>query len=415
MNWFTFKSSTWLALSTIRAHKMRTFLTVLGVIIGTSTIIGVGSIIAGLDGAITDIIRSFGPNTLIVFKIRGTMRFGDLTPEERQRKPLTYENAMAVRERCPSVVHVSPYLFPTLDFRTGNRAKYKGNEVYQIRFAGTTESYASGGLVEMKYGRFFTDMESQHRMSVVVIGEDIQKTFFPNVDPVGKWIEVSGHQFEVVGSMVRPSVMLAAQDDLRVIIPYWTMRKMFPSSKEHMLVIVAEEGKLAQAMDEVHGVLRQERRVPQNKPDTFWISTAEQMVEDFRKTTSVVAIVMVVLSSIGLLVGGIGVMNIMLVSVTERTREIGIRKAVGARRADIVLQFLTEATVLTGAGGLVGIFIGWVIATVARLVFPALPTSVPVWAAVMGVVVSVGIGLFFGIWPANKAARLDPVDALRYE
>jgi putative ABC transport system permease protein len=415
MNWFTFKSSTWLALSTIRAHKMRTFLTVLGVIIGTSTIIGVGSIIAGLDGAITDIIRSFGPNTLIVFKIRGTMRFGDLTPEERQRKPLTYENAMAIRERCPSVVHVSPYLFPSFDFRAANRAKYKGNEVYQIRFAGTTESYAFGGLVEMKYGRFFTDMESQHRMSVVVIGEDIQKTFFPNVDPVGKWIEVSGHQFEVVGSMVRPSVMLAAQDDLRVMIPYWTMRKMFPSSKEHMLVIVAEEGKLAQAMDEVHGVLRQERRVPQNKPDTFWISTAEQMVEDFRKTTSVVAIVMVVLSSIGLLVGGIGVMNIMLVSVTERTREIGIRKAVGARRADIVLQFLTEATVLTGAGGLVGIFIGWVIATVARLVFPALPTSVPVWAAVMGVVVSVGIGLFFGIWPANKAARLDPVDALRYE
>ena len=415
MNWFTFRSSTWLAFNTIREHKMRTFLTVLGVIIGTSTIIGVGSIIAGLDGAITDIIRSFGPNTLIVFKIRGTMRIGDLTPEERQRKPLSYENAAAIAERCPSVAHVSPYLFPTLDFRTGTKAKYKGNEVYQIRFAGTSESYASGGLVEMKYGRFFTDTESRHRMPVVVIGEDIQKTFFPNVDPVGKWIEVSGRQFQVIGSMVRPSVMLAAQDDIRVLVPYWTMRKMFPSSKEHMLVIVAEDGKLAQAMDEIRGVLRQERRVPQDKPDTFWISTAEQMVEDFRKTTSVVAIVMFVLSSIGLLVGGIGVMNIMLVSVTERTREIGIRKAVGARRADIVLQFLTEATVLTGVGGLVGIFVGWLIATVARLVFPALPTAVPVWAAVIGVVVSVGIGLFFGIWPANKAARLDPVDARRYE
>jgi len=351
-----------------------------------------------------------------VFKIRGAaIRLSDLTPEERQRKPLTYENAMAIAERCPSVAHVSPYLFPTLDFRSANRARYKGNEVYQIRFAGTTESYAYGGLVEMKYGRFFTDTEGRHRMPVAVIGEDIQKTFFPNVDPVGKWIEVNGRQFEGGGSMARPSVMLAAQDDTRILIPYWTMRKMFPASKEHMLVIVAEEGRLAQAMDEVRGVLRQERRVPLDKPDNFWISTAEQMVEDFRKTTSVVAIVMVVLSSIGLLVGGIGVMNIMLVSVTERTREIGIRKAVGARRADIVLQFLTEAAVLTGAGGLFGILLGWIIAAVARLLFPALPTAVPVWAAVLGVLVSVGIGLFFGIWPASKAAHLDPVEALRYE
>ena len=413
MNWFTFRSSTWLALSTIRAHKMRTFLTVLGVIIGTSTIIGVGSIIAGLDGAITDIIRSFGPNTLIVFKIRGTMRFGDLTPEERQRKPLTYENAMAIRERCPAVVHVSPYLFPSFDFRAANRAKYKGNEVYQIRFAGTTESYASGGLVEMKYGRFFTDMESQHRMSVAVIGEDIQKTFFPNVDPVGKWIEVSGRQFEVIGSMVRPSVMMAAQDDLRVLIPYWTMRKMFPASKEHMLVIVAEEGKLAQAMDEVHGVLRQERRVPQNKPDTFWISTAEQMVEDFRKTTSVVAIVMVVLSSIGLLVGGIGVMNIMLVSVTERTREIGIRKALGAKRRSILMQFIFEAGVICLFGGLVGVLLAWLLTLLIDATL--MPASISWPIVVMALLISLLVGVIAGIVPAYKGARQDPIEALRYE
>ncbi|MCC6365043.1 MAG: FtsX-like permease family protein, partial [Bryobacterales bacterium] len=167
--------------------------------------------------------------------------------------------------------------------------------------------------------------------------------------------------------------------------------------------------------DELRAVLRIERRVPHNKPDDFYISSAEQMVEDFRRITAVTALVMVVLSSIGLLVGGIGVMNIMLVSVTERTREIGVRKAVGARRADIVLQFLTEAVVLTGMGGLLGMVLGWMISKTASIVFPSLRTAVPLWAVALGVVVSVGIGLFFGIWPASKAARLDPVEALRYE
>jgi putative ABC transport system permease protein len=178
---------------------------------------------------------------------------------------------------------------------------------------------------------------------------------------------------------------------------------------------VAKPDKLPAAIDEARAVLRIMRRVPVAKPDDFFISTSEQMVEQFHSVTAMVALVMVVLSSIGLLVGGIGVMNIMLVSVTERTREIGIRKAIGARRSDIVLQFLTEAVVLTGLGGLIGMSVGWFISLVARLVFPALPTAVPLWAAALGVIVSVAIGLFFGIWPANKAARLDPVVALRYE
>jgi putative ABC transport system permease protein len=199
------------------------------------------------------------------------------------------------------------------------------------------------------------------------------------------------------------------------LLPYFTMRKMFPSAKEHMLVVMAKAGRLAQASDEIRAVLRVERRVPHDKPDDFFISSAEQMIEDFRKITAVTALVMVVLSSIGLLVGGIGVMNIMLVSVTERTREIGVRKAVGAKRFDIVVQFLTEAVVLTGMGGVLGMLVGWMISRGARMAFPDLPTAVPIWAVVLGVAVSVGIGVFFGIWPANKAARLDPVEALRYE
>ena len=403
-----------LALTTLRENKLRSFLTVLGVIIGTSTIIGVGSILTGFDGAVTGVLRSFGTNTLIAFKFQMGPRFGNLSPEERQRKPLTYENGVAVAERCSSVERVSPYLFPPWN-GTINKVRYKGNDMLQVQMGGTDESYAMGGQAEMKAGRFFTDAESLHRSPVVVIGEDVYKALFSVDDAVGKTIDVNGHQFQVVGVMLRPANSFPGSQDKRVLLPYFTMKKLFPQAKENMLVIVAKEGQFLQAQDEVRAVLRQERRVSLSQPDSFVISTSEQMVEDFRKITSLTAMVMIVLSSIGLLVGGIGVMNIMLVSVTERTREIGIRKAIGARRSDIVMQFLAEAVVLTGFGGLAGMTLGWLISVVVRMLLPSLPTTVPLWAAALGLVVSVGVGLFFGIWPANKAARLDPVESLRYE
>jgi len=401
-----------MALATIREAKLRSFLTVLGVIIGTGTIIGVGSIIAGLDHAITEILRQFGPNTMIVFKFRGGFRTDNLTPDEWKRKPLSLENARAIAERCPSVLHVAPYLFPD---RTGIRKiRYKGNEVFQINMGGTEEGYVSTG-VEMKYGRFFTDFENRRHLPVVVLGEDVASSLFPDVDPTGKWVEVVGKQFEVLGVMRRPAASLPGQEDRRVTLPYFTMQKMFPTAKENMLTVIAKDGMLPQAMDEVRMVLRQDRKVKYAEEDNFWISTAEQMVEEFHRVTGTVALVMVVLSSIGLLVGGIGVMNIMLVSVTERTKEIGVRKALGARQFDIILQFLTEASTLTFLGGLLGMLFGWMISVIARLVFPALATEIPIWAVVAGIVVSFGVGLFFGIWPASKAAKLDPVVALRYE
>jgi putative ABC transport system permease protein len=402
-----------LALETIRSHKLRAFLTVLGVIIGTGTIIGVSAILTGFDASMTAVLRSFGPNSIIVFKFPVGFRVGNLSPEERTRKNLTYENAVHLRERTKSVDDVSAMLFPN---RNTINAHYMGNDMYDVNLFGVEEGYArGGGQVDMHLGRFFTDEESHRRMPVAVIGADIEKGLYANVDPIGKTLQVDGHEFTVIGTMLRPAASFFGDTDNRVLLPYGSMHKMYPNAQENAIVVTATQGKLPEALDEVRTVLRIDRRVPYSKPDNFALSTAEQMVSDFRQITAMTFLVMVVLSSIGLLVGGIGVMNIMLVSVTERTFEIGIRKAIGAKKSDILIQFLLEAAALTGLGGIMGIIFGWLIALVARLVFSSLPASVPLWAAVMGIVVSVGIGLFFGIWPANKAARLDPVVALRYE
>ena len=405
-----------LALSTLRENKVRSFLTVLGVIIGVGTIVGVGSILAGLDGAVTGLIRSLGSNTAIVFKMRMGPSAGGRTSEELQRKPLSYENAMAIADRCPAVAHVSPYLLPPNAIKGGiDRARYKGNDYAGLQMAGSDDQYAMTNNVEMLAGRFFTESENQHRMPVTVLGEDLYRALFGMEQPIGKNIEIDGHELEVIGVMKRPAASIPGQDDNRAILPYFTMHKIFPTAQENLFFVLAKEGMLPAAVDQLSVVLRQERHVPLNKPDTFSVSTADQMVEDFRALTSVTALVMVVLSSIGLLVGGIGVMNIMLVSVTERTREIGVRKAIGARRRDIVMQFLTEAVVLTFLGGMIGMIAGYMVSFASRLAFPSLPSQVPMWAAGLGLVVSIGIGLFFGIWPASKAARLDPVEALRYE
>jgi putative ABC transport system permease protein len=401
-----------LALAALRAHKLRSFLTVLGVIIGTGTIIGVGSILTGFDGAVTGVIKTFGTDSMIITKYRSGITFGNRSREEIQRKPLTYANALAIRERCRTVESVSMMLRPQ---RGIHRAHYKNNDVYQINLFGADEKYAATGNAEMKQGRFYSEFENVHHEPVVVIGEDLYKNLFSGTDVIGREMQLDGHSYRVIGVMSRPANSFPGQQDTRAVLPYFTMRKLEPSAVEHIFIVASQPGLLSRAMDETRGVLRQERRLKFNEPDNFGISTADQMIEQFRQVTAVTALVMIVLSSIGLLVGGIGVMNIMLVSVTERTREIGVRKAIGARRIDIIVQFLTEAVVLTFTGGLFGMLVGWLISLGAGLLFPTLPTSVPVWAAVTGVLMSVGVGVFFGLWPATKAARLDPVDALRYE
>jgi putative ABC transport system permease protein len=410
MNWLAFLNAALLALQTIQARKMRAILTVLGVVIGTGTIIGVGAILTGFDASVTAVLSSFGPNSIIVFKFPAGVHVP--TPEERTRRDLTYENVTDIRDRCDACEEVSPMLFIDENFIS---ARYKGNDMFNIDLFGVEEGYAREGQVDMNQGRFFTEEESRSTIQVAVIGADVTKTLFANIDPIGKSIIVNGHQFEVVGTMNKPAASFFGQDDTRILVPFFTLKKNYPTAKELAIVINAKQNQLPKAIDQVRVILRIDRHVPYTKPDSFALSTAEQMVGDFRQITSMVALVMVVLSSVGLLVGGIGVMNIMLVSVTERTKEIGVRKAIGARRLDIVLQFLLEAVVLTAMGGFAGIVFGWLIALISRLIFPTLPTNVPLWAAALGIVVSAATGLFFGIWPANKAARLDPVEALRYE
>ena len=412
MNRRAFSNGIVLAWQTIRNHKLRALLTVLGVIIGTGTIIGVAAILTGFDASVAAVLRSFGPNSIIVFKFPVGPRTTGLTAEERTRKDLTYQNAIDIRERCRSVADVSAMLFP--NGRTYN-VHYKGNDMYNVNLFGVEEAYARGGQVDIHLGRFFTDEESHRRLPVAVIGADLEKGLYANVDPIGKSINLDGHEYTVIGTMLKPAASFFGDTDTRVLLPYGTMQRMYPASHENALVVTATDGHLPEALDEIRTVLRIDRRVPYDKPDNFAMSTAEQMVSDFRQITAITFLVMAVLSSIGLLVGGIGVMNIMLVSVTERTHEIGIRKAIGARRLDILVQFLIEAAALTGLGGIAGIIFGWLISLVSRLIFTSIPASVPMWAAVLGIGVSVAVGLFFGIWPANKAARLDPVEALRYE
>jgi len=252
-------------------------------------------------------------------------------------------------------------------------------------------------------------------MPVVVVGEDVAKRLLPNLDPIGKQIGVDGHELEIIGVMDRPASSLPGQDDTRVLLPYFTMRKMFPAAREHMLIVIASPGMMTKAQDEVRAFLRIARRVPFNAPDNFAITTAEQMIEQFHNVTAMVALVMVILSSIGLLVGGIGVMNIMLVSVTERTKEIGVRKALGARRRDIVRQFLFEAMMLTLLGGALGVLLAVGASQLLMLLVPSLPAAIPTWAVVTGLTVSIGVGLIFGVWPARKASKLDPIECLRYE
>ena len=406
-----------LAMDTLRTHKFRSFLTVLGVLIGTTTVIAVTSIIAGLDKQLVDVAEQFGTRTLWVYKLQMGAPHA-MTREERLRRPLSYEDAMAIRDQTPSAAAVSVELFREMgEFGLPPvTAKYKGQDMHDALFVGVTSDHLRLLNTTLDQGRFFTEMEDVHRRDLAVIGNGVRERFFKNADPLGKSILVDGHTLEIVGTLAKFKSFLGDdQNDKAIFMPYHSFQKTYPEAKDNFICVLVEPGKMDQAKDEVTDLLRRRRRVKAADPDNFGISSAESLIGQFRQLIATVGLVMVVISSIGLLVGGIGVMNIMLVSVTERTREIGVRKAVGARRSDITWQFLLEAMTLTASGGLIGILAGWLLSVAIRTFVPSLPSTVPLWSVVAGFSVATSVGLFFGLWPAVKAARLDPIAALRHE
>ena len=409
-----------MGLDTLWQHKLRSLLTILGVVIGTMTVIVIAAFVSGIDDRVSKEIESFGTNSIYIYRFDPGFNFNP-TQEERMRKPLSYEDNLAIEVECPSISYSAAFMSP-VDFFGGPftqrvNVRYRDIEMTNAAVQGASPSYFKMGVTNIDEGRYFTDEENSRHASVLVIGRDVANTLFPFSNALDQPVTINGRSYTVVGVLTERDVFLTGAEDPNnenkaVYMPYLTLRKLYPEVKDNFVLAQARPGLMSEAVEEVRELLRRRRKVAFGSPDNFGISTSEQILTQFGAITGGVFALMVAISSVGLLIGGIGVMNIMLVSVTERTREIGVRKAMGARRRDIIVQFLIEAATLTGLGGMLGIIFGCVIALLIQIF---MPTHIPLWAPVVGFVVSVGLGLTFGLWPAWKAARLNPIEALRFE
>lgn len=407
-----------MAFATLRSNKMRSFLTIIGVVVGVITVMLISSIISGIGMAVEEQVKAFGTRSIFVYKREIGIQFGRPSREERMRPDLTLDDALALRQLSEVETSV-PFLDVSSGF-FGNRTivSAKGKQTQNIKLSGTLPEIELSGTEVIIEGRWFTQSESDAKRDVCLIGASVKDTFFPYESPVGEKLEINGREFTIIGLLEKKQQLLGGggggnnDESNTIFLPFHAALRLKPNADDVFILAIAKEGRLQEARDQIEDLLRVRRQVKFGQKNNFSTATADSIIDQFQSITAGVALAMVVISSIGLMIGGIGVMNIMLVSVTERTREIGIRKAVGAKRSDILLQFLIEAGTLTGFGGLVGLAIGWALTLLISLVFPS---YVPWWAPVGGFFASVGIGLIFGIWPAWKAARLDPIESLRYE
>jgi putative ABC transport system permease protein len=405
---FSLREAIGMGLAAIRAYKLRASLTILGVVMGIMTVTGMSSIVAGLNTNMAKMIEGLGSSVIFVRPFKP----GEQVPDDewRKRRGLTDDEVRTIKERCSAVADISP-----LELVAFDNIKYGNFRLKDARVLGTTQGYSTVHDAFVDKGRFLTDLDVSRRSHVAVIGPEVADALFPYVDPIDKEIQIDTGRYRVIGVMEKKGKFLFENRDNIILLPLGVTGKRDP--RFNFLLADVKPTSTAQmelAIDQVRDTLRRERKLRFMQKDNFGIFTQDTLTDLYRSLTQGIYLVMIAISSIGLLVGGVGVMNIMLVSVTERTREIGVRKALGATRRDVRWQFLTEAMTLTGVGGLLGIAVGGLIAFLVNMFSPFPAVVQPAWVAI-AFFTSLGTGLTFGLWPAIKAARLDPIEALRYE
>lgn len=409
-----------MALDSVRSHKFRSFLTVLGIVIGVMTAITIASILTGLRQNIVAMIEEYGTNNIYAYHLSTGPRVSE-DRSERTRKPLTVEDADVIKVQASAVDDVA-VVAPNVGYSGGpfdDNVTYQGHNYRWGNTQGVSSNYADLSNITLKEGRFISELDDQQRANVMVIGVNAADALFPGQQSniAGTEVRMGGYNFEIIGVLEKRKAGFFGEneEDNAVFIPLRTAQKVAPARGYLLFVIRAHSGQVPEALTQSEEILRRRRNVKFEAPNNFDIKTADKFIEQFDSITAMVGLIAIAISSLGLLVGGIGVMNIMLVSVTERTKEIGVRKALGARRKDIVRQFLFEAMTLTFLGGILGVLLAVGISRLVMLLVPSLPASIPTWAVMTGLIVSVGVGLIFGVWPARKASRLDPIECLRYE
>ena len=407
-----------LSVEAVWDHRFRSLLTILGIVIGITTVVTVASLLSGVRNSIESFFRELGPNNIFVAKTSGNPAMGGFNDKERRRRPMKPEYVDLIRRWCASSVEdVALQLFvPPVRQGQSMTARVPGFETDNLFVIAQTANIITLSPRTMALGRFFTPDEEMRAMRVAVLGASVAEALFPIGNPIGRPVVIDGGEYTVVGVLAKSKLPVGDNGfDIQINIPMKTARIRYPQLDNYQLLINARPGMREAAFEEVHAAMRRIRKLPPAAEDDFAVTTPDQIVQQFDRITGLISLAAIAISAIGLLVGGIGVMNIMLVSVTERTREIGVRKALGARRQDIVAQFLVEAMTLTGVGGVLGILVAVSITFLVGVLIPNLAAGVQSWALGTGFTVSVAIGLFFGVWPAVKASRLDPVEALRHE